>query len=109
MDIGLGSAGLDQGTHVGVVAEVDIAILLLRLIFFSFVLGVIGVFSPPLPPFLMGMGSLGISTWGKDGVGDCVCTMVFGCDDCTAASRDFERMKDPGSPTRGLSSMYSPL
>jgi len=80
--------------------------LLFLLPFLSFVAvpGVIGLFSPPLLPFLLSFGNpvVCICFGGCALKGVAVAITGFG-----ATSFGFVTRKDPGSPTNGLESMYS--
>ena len=79
------------------------AALLFLLPFLSFDPGEMGLFSPPLLPFLAGSSGMSVLIGGAGGF-----TEVGGlATDGAGASRDFCRMNAPGSPTRGFSSIYS--
>lgn len=66
-----------------------------------------GLFSAPLPAFFGGKATvLGLASEVVVIVIN-VGALRVGWEDRGPASRDLERMKEPGSPTSGLSSMYS--
>lgn len=66
-----------------------------------------GLFSTPLALFFTGEGTTVVLTSGEvasfGGAGALVC----GRDTAGPASRDFDKIKEPGSPTSGFSSIYS--
>lgn len=85
-----------------------LATLLLRLAFRSLLAGDMGLFSAPLLPFLAELVRFVVLISGAGG--RLVIVEVLGAVWMTggaASSRDLERMKEPGSPTKGLSSIYS--
>ena len=99
--------------HFGVDTAVAPAALLFRRIFFSLVLGVVGLFSPPLLNFRGGISTVVVSILEGsilDEGSTSACVGVFESSFGGAgrgASRAFLNIKAPGSPTNGLSSMYS--
>lgn len=83
------------------------ATLLLRLPFRSLPAGEMGLLSAPLLPFLDGATRFEVLISGAGGrlvtTGALGAVWMTG----TAGSRDLERINEPGSPTIGLSSIYS--
>ncbi len=93
----------DDCYHFGVVVP---AALLFRFGFLSFVPGEMGLFSVPLLPFLPEAKGVGVFV-SADSVGFMGIDVCIFNEDGSTGSRVFDIMKDPGSPTRGFSSMYS--
>ncbi len=83
------------------------ATLLLRLPFRSLPAGEMGLLSAPLLPFLAGATRFEVLISGAGGrlatTGALGAVWITGA----AGSRDLERINEPGSPTIGLSSIYS--
>ena len=90
--------------HFGVVALT--AGLLFRLAFFSLVPGVVGLFSVPMLGFRLASGT-SVLICGVGGLIAAGAGLDFGCEAGCWTSRVLVITNEPGSPTSGLSSIYS--
>lgn len=83
------------------------AALLFRLAFLSFVPGDIGLFSAALLPFRVGEVIEPVLISGDVASFEGIGGFVWVWELVAPGSRDLERMKEPGSPIKGFSSIYS--